>query len=193
MKTVLFFSNNQNKIKEVKKFFINKQIKILSLNDFPKINSPKETGKGFAENAKIKSRYGFHKFGIPCFGDDSGICIGALNNKPGIHSKKFLEKFPNKNQAFKYIIKKTKLLNNTSAYFETSICLTLKYSHHIIFRGKISGYIVKKQLGLNGFGYDPLFIPNGYEKTFAQMNLNQKNNISHRGLALAKLKSFLTN
>ena len=193
MKTLLFFSNNQNKIKEINKFFFNEQIKILSLNDFPKINSPEETGKKFIENAKIKSIYGFKKLGIPCFADDSGICINALNNKPGIHSKKFLEKFKNKNDIFNYIINKTKQQNDTSAYFETSICLTLKATHHIIFRGKIFGNIAKKPIGKNGFGYDPLFVPRGHNKTLAQMKINQKNNISHRGFALNKLKNFLTN
>jgi len=190
---LLFFSNNQNKINEIKKFFGRTQIQIISLNDLPKINSPKERGMTFAENAKIKSLYGFYKFGIPCFADDSGICINALKNKPGIHSKKFLEKFTNKNDAFNYIINKTKLAKNTLAHFETSICLTLKTSHYVTFKGVVSGNIAKKIKSTSGFAYDPLFIPIGYEKTFAQMNLNQKNKLSHRGLALVKLKNFLFN
>ena len=90
MKNLLFFSGNQDKIIEIKKIFKNRNKKILSLNNFPKVKMPKETGREFVVNAKIKSLYGFKQFRIPCFADDSGICISALNNKPRIHSKIFL-------------------------------------------------------------------------------------------------------
>ena len=93
MDKFIFFSNNQNKIKEIKKLFFKSKIKIIDLNDLPKIKEPKETGDSFAANAKIKSLYGFKKFNTPCFADDSGICISSLNNKPGVYSKNFLEKF----------------------------------------------------------------------------------------------------
>ena len=106
MKRLLFFSSNQDKIIEIKKIFKIRNKKILSLKDLPKIKMPKETGREFVDNAKIKSLYGFKQFNIPCFADDSGICISALNNKPGIHSKRFFEKFQNKKEMFKYIIKK---------------------------------------------------------------------------------------
>ena len=193
MKNLLFFSNNQNKISEIKTIFKIRNKKILSLNDLPKIKIPKETGKTFVDNAKIKSLYGFKQFDIPCFADDSGISISALNNKPGVRSKEFFEKFQNKKELFKYIIKKVSISKNTSAYFTTFICFTLKIRQHVVFEGRILGDISKTPKGINGFGYDPLFIPRGYNKTFAEMNAKEKNTISHRRLAINKFINFLSN
>ena len=193
MKNFLFFSSNQDKIIEVKNIFKNRNIKILSLNDFPKVKIPKETGSEFVENAKLKSLYGFKKFRIPCFADDSGICISALNNKPGVHSKRFFEKFRNKKELFKYIIKKVYTSKNTSAYFTTIIFFTLKIGQYVIFEGKISGNIATTPKGRNGFGYDPLFIPIGHNKTFAEMSTKEKNTVSHRSLAINKFINFLSN
>ena len=193
MKNLLFFSSNQNKIIEIKKIFKIRNKKILSLNDLPTIKMPKETGGEFVDNAKIKSLYGFKKFNIPCFADDSGICISALNNKPGIHSKRFFEKFQNKKELFKYIIKKVYISKNASAYFTTIICFTLKIGHYVIFEGKISGNIAEIPRGRNGFGYDPLFIPIGHKKTLAEMSNKEKNTISHRSLAINKFINFLSN
>jgi len=193
LNTLLFFSNNQDKIKEIRNIFIKSKIKILSLNDFPKEDSPKETGGSFVQNAKIKSLYGFNKFGIPCFADDSGVCISALKNKPGIYSKNFLEKFESKNKLFNFIINKTNLKKNNYAYFQTSICLTLQKTHYVFFEGRINGYIVDKPRGLKGFGYDPIFVPNGHNKTFAEMSMSQKNILSHRSIAIKKMIGFLLN
>ena len=191
MNTLLFFSYNQNKISEIKKLFKNNKIKILSLNDFPKVSEPNETGKFFAENAKIKSLYGFKIFKIPCFADDSGICVSALNNEPGVNSKRFLEKFKSKKQAFKYIINKTNASKNTVAIFKTSICLTTKLGQYIIFEGSVAGNISSFPKGKNGFGYDPIFIPKNFKKTFAEMKNKEKNLISHRGIAINKLINFV--
>ena len=193
MKNLLFFSSNQDKIFEIKKIFKNTNKEILSLNDFPKIKIPKETGREFVDNAKIKSLYGFKKFKIPCFADDSGICISALNNKPGIRSKRFFEKFKNKKELFKYIIKKVYNSGKTYAYFTTIICFTVKAEQYVIFKGDIAGNITTSPRGKNGFGYDPLFIPIGYNKTFAEMSTNEKNTISHRSLAINKFINFLSN
>ena len=193
MKNLLFFSSNKDKIIEIKKIFKIRNKKILSLNDLQKIKMPKETGREFVDNAKIKSLYSFKQFNMPCFSDDSGICINALNNKPGIHSKRFFKKFQNKQELFKYIIKKTRTLKNTSAYFKTIICFTVKLGHYIVFEGKIYGDIAEAPKGKNGFGYDPLFIPTGYNKTFAEMSTKEKNTISHRSLAINKFINFLSN
>ena len=105
MKQLLFFSNNKNKIFEIKKIFKKANLKLLSLSDVEIKNEPKENGQTFEENAKIKSDYGFNKTGIPCFADDSGICIEALNWKPGVRSKRFLNSFKNNEACFKSIIK----------------------------------------------------------------------------------------
>ena len=191
MKDILFFSHNQKKIVEVKQIFKNSKIKVYDLNTFEKIKDPKETGATFSSNAKIKSKYGQQLFNMPCFADDSGFCVEALRNNPGVKSKRFLEKFSNNKKAFEYIISNVVKKKNNKAFFVTAICLTLKENHHITFLGKISGTVSLKPKGTNGFGYDPIFIPENNIKTFAEMNLEEKNVISHRKIAITKLKSFL--
>ena len=190
MKDILFFSHNQKKIIEVKQIFKNSKTKVYDLNSFEKIKEPKETGNTFELNAKIKSKYGQQLFDMPCFADDSGFCVEALRNNPGVKSKRFLEKFSN-NKAFEYIISNVVKKRNNKAFFVTAISLTLKENHHITFLGKISGTVSLEPKGTNGFGYDPIFIPENNIKTFAEMNLEEKNVISHRKIAITKLKSFL--
>ena len=191
MKDILFFSHNQKKIIEIKQIFKDSKIKIYDLNSFKKIKEPKETGATFSSNAKIKSKYGQQLFDMPCFADDSGFCVEALKNKPGVKSKRFLEKFSNNKKAFEYIISNVVKKRNNKAFFVTAISLTLKENHHITFLGKISGTVSLEPKGMNGFGYDPIFIPENNIKTFAEMNLEEKNVISHRKIAITKLKSFL--
>ncbi len=193
MYKILFYSNNLNKLNEIKNFFDSLKFKIYSPIDFNISYEPKEFGKSFAENAKIKSSYGFHKLNMPCFADDSGFCVEALNWKPGILSKDFINSFSKSDQCFKHIIKKVEISKKTRAYFKTSICLTLKDNYHIIFEGKVDGTISKIARGINGFGYDPIFIPHGYSKTFGEMNHKQKNKLSHRSIAIQKLINFLSN
>ena len=193
MKNLLFFSHNPKKILEVENILDNQGIKIHNLKSFEKVKEPIENGLSFAENAKIKSAFGLKFFDIPCFADDSGICVEAMKNKPGIKSKRFLDKFSTKRSAFDHIISNVIKNKNDKAFFKTVICLSIKKNHHIVFEGKINGRISLKPKGSNGFGYDPIFIPEGYEKTFAEMNIKQKNTISHRMIALMKMESFLFN
>ena len=193
MKNLLFFSHNIKKILEVKKIFNNKNINVKDLNFFEKIKEPNENGLSFAENAKIKSTFGLKNFSIPCFADDSGLCIRAIKNKPGIKSKRFLDSFETNDNAFEYIISNVIKNKNDQAFFKTAICLSLKKNHHIVFEGRINGRISLKPKGKNGFGYDPIFIPEGYKKTFAEMSSKEKNKISHRKIALSKMESFLFN
>ena len=191
MKDILFFSHNQNKIIEVKQIFKDTKIKFYDLNTFKKINEPNETGNTFSSNAKIKSKYGQQLFNMPCFADDSGFCVEALKNNPGVKSKRFLKKFSNNKKVFEYIISNVVNKKNNKAFFVTAISLTLKENHHIIFLGRINGTVSLKPKGNNGFGYDPIFIPENHTKTFAEMDLEEKNIISHRKIAITKLKSFL--
>ena len=191
MKDILFFSHNQKKIIEVKQIFKDSRIKVFDLNSFEKIKEPKETGDTFASNAKIKSKYGQKVFNIPCFADDSGFCVESLKNNPGVKSKRFLEKFSNKKKAFEYIISNVIEKKNNKAFFVTAICLTLKDNHHIVFIGRVNGTVSLKPKGNNGFGYDPIFVPENYTRTFAEMSLEEKSVISHRKIAITKLKSFL--
>ena len=193
MKKLLFFSNNKNKIIEIKKIFKKFNLKILSLSDLNISDEPKEDGRTFEENAKIKSDYGFNKTGFPCFADDSGICIESLNWKPGVLSKRFLNNFKSNKACFESIIKSTKKNNKQNAYFNTSISLTVKNNQNIIFNGKIDGKISEQPRGRFGFGYDPIFIPKNYNKTLAELSTKEKNEISHRSIAVIKLINFLIN
>ncbi len=193
MRGLFFFSNNKNKIIEIKKIFQTNKYKLLSLEDLNIDGEPEEIGRTFEENAKIKSEYGFNKTGIPCFADDSGICIESLNWKPGVHSKKFINKFKSKESCFKKIFQSIKNNGKKRAYFKTSISLTINKNENIIFNGKLEGTIAEKTDGRHGFGYDPIFIPRNFEETLAQLSINKKNEISHRSIAINKLISFIFN
>ena len=193
MKQLFFFSNNKNKIAEIKKIFNRSEIKILSSIDLNINNEPKESGKSFEENAKIKSDYGFKKTGIPCFADDSGICIESLNWKPSVLSKRYLNSFESNQDCFRSIIKSTKSSGKQNAYFKTSISLTIKMDQNVVFNGKIDGKISNQIKGDFGFGYDPIFIPECYKKTLAELSTKEKNRISHRSIAVTKLINFYSN
>ncbi len=193
MKNLLFFSNNIHKLKEIKKLTRNKWINVLSLNDFETLKEPLENGDTFAKNAKIKSDYGFSKTNIPCFADDSGICINALQGKPGVLSKRYLAKFKNNKECLLNLIKLVKKNNVREAHFKTSVSLTIKKNISVCFEGRINGKISDNICGSKGFGYDPIFIPDGHTKTFGEMSINEKNLLSHRSIAINKLMNFLTN
>ena len=191
MREVVFFSGNAGKIKEVENKFNKYSIKILSLKNFSNYKEPNEIGNTFSENAKIKSFYGFLRFKKPCFADDSGICIEALNKNPGVNSKTFLESFRNSETCLNYIINEVKKTNNFNAFFKTVICLTVSKEKVLYFEGVVNGRISDKIIGAGGFGYDPLFLPDESESTFAEISLEEKAKISHRARALAKLVAWL--
>ncbi|MDC3078804.1 RdgB/HAM1 family non-canonical purine NTP pyrophosphatase [Pelagibacteraceae bacterium] len=193
MRRLLFFSNNKNKVIEIRKIFNKFNLELISLYDLNISEEPKESGKTFEENAKIKSDYGFNKTGIPCFADDSGICLETFNWKPGVLSKRFLNNFKNNEACFESIIKSTKKNSKLNAYFKTSISLTIKNDQNLIFNGKIDGKISAQVKGDFGFGYDPIFIPKNHKKTLAELSTKEKNEISHRSIAVTKLLNFLTN
>ena len=193
MRQLLFFSNNKNKVIEIKKIFNKFNLELLSLNDLNISEEPEESGQTFEENAQIKSDYGFNETGIPCFADDSGICIESLNWKPGVLSKRFLNDFKSNEACFKSIIKSTKNKLKKNAYFKTSISLTVNKNQNIVFNGKIDGNISDEVRGDFGFGYDPIFIPINYKKTLAELSTREKNEISHRSIAVTKLINFLSN
>ena len=191
MENLFFFTKNINKYKEIKNILDGHSLKIYSLNNFKELKEPFENGKTFAENAKIKSDFGFNNTNMPCFADDSGICIKALDNNPGVLSKRYLNKFKNNKDCFSKIISIVKKTGESNAFFKTSISLTIRSGVTVCFEGVVSGRISKKISGVNGFGYDPIFIPNGYSETFADMDSKTKNLISHRSIAINKLVNFL--
>jgi|TARA_B110000211_G_scaffold223284_1_gene272955 XTP/dITP diphosphohydrolase len=187
MKKILIGTHNPGKFKEIA-YLISKKYKKLSPVAL-KIKSPKETGKTFISNSKIKVNF-FSKFvNYPVISDDSGLCIKSLNNRPGIYSARLAKKHGSFLQAMKFILNKLKKKKNRSATFVC--CLSYKKEYHgeiVTVEGKINGKISSKILGKKGFGYDPIFIPNKEKITFGQMSKLTKIKMDHRFIAFKKLK-----
>ena len=186
MKKILIGTHNKGKFREIAHLISNdfKKISPYSL----KIKSPKETGKTFASNSKLKVNF-FSKFvNHPVISDDSGLCVKALSNKPGIHSARLANKKGGFRQAMKFILKKLEAKKNRSAFFVCNLSYKNFEGKIISVEGKIRGKISKKILGKKGFGYDPIFIPNNSNLTFGQMTKSTKIKIDHRFKAFKKLK-----
>ena len=186
---LVFATSNKGKYNEVKKM-MPRNINLLSLNDLNFIGDIQETGKTLKQNAKIKSDFIFNKFGINCFADDSGLEIDSLNGMPGIYSARFAGKTCNSNDNIEKVWKLLTGYKNTDAKFKSILSLNID-GKTFFFEGKINGKIIFNKRGTNGFGYDSIFIPNGYNKTFAELNSVEKNEISHRSKALKRLIIFL--
>jgi len=186
---LVFATSNKGKYDEVKKM-MPRNINLLSLNDLNFTDDIQETGKTLKQNAKIKSDFIFNNFGINCFADDSGLEIDSLNGMPGIYSARFAGKTCNSNDNIEKVWKLLTGYKNTDAKFKSILSLNID-GKTFFFEGKINGKIIFNKRGTNGFGYDSIFIPNGYNKTFAELNSVEKNEISHRSKALKRLIIFL--
>jgi len=186
MKKILIGTHNKGKFREIA-YLISNNFKKISPYSL-KIKSPKETGKTFASNSKLKVNF-FSKFvNYPVISDDSGLCVKALNNKPGIHSARLANKKGGFLEAMKFILKKLEAKKNRSAFFVCNLSYKNTKGKIISVEGKIRGKISKKILGKKGFGYDPIFIPNNRKITFGQMTKSTKIKIDHRFKAFKKLK-----
>ncbi len=186
MKKILIGTHNKGKYKEIAYLISNKYRKISPLA--LKIRSPRETGKTFTENSELKANF-FSKFvDIPVISDDSGLCIKALNNRPGIYSARLAKKKGSFANAMKFILRKLEKARDRSAFFICSLSLKFPSGKLITVEGKIRGSISKKIVGKNGFGFDPIFIPNSQKKTFGEMAKKKKIYIDHRYIAFKKLK-----
>jgi len=186
MKKILIGTHNKGKFKEIS-HLLSKKIKKVSPIVL-KVKSPKETGKTFLSNAKLKVKY-FSKFTeLPVISDDSGLCIKALRDKPGIYSARWAKKYGSFSNAMKFILKKMKNKKNRSATFVCSLSFKYPRGKVVTVIGKIKGLISYKMLGTKGFGYDPIFIPSGKTITFGQMSKLRKINMDHRYTAFKKLK-----
>lgn len=186
---LVFATSNKGKYNEVKKM-MPRNINLLSLNDLNFIGDIQETGKTLKQNAKIKSDFIFNNFGINCFADDSGLEIDSLNGMPGIYSARFAGKTCNSNDNIEKVWKLLTGYKNTDAKFKSILSLNID-GKTFFFKGKIDGKIIFNKRGTNGFGYDSIFVPNGYNKTFAELNSVEKNEISHRSEAFKRLIIFL--
>ena len=188
MKKILIGTHNSGKFKEIA-YLVSKKFKKISPVKL-KIRSPKETGKTFQSNSKLKANF-FSKFvNFPVISDDSGLCIKSLNNAPGVYSARLAKKKGSFNNAMRYILKKLNNKKDRSAFFVCSLSYKSQNNKVINVQGKIKGKISDKILGKNGFGYDPIFIPNGHKRTFAEMGKSYKYKIDHRAKAFKKIKRF---
>ena len=186
MKKIFIGTHNRGKFKEIS-YLLPKKIKKISPIKL-KVKSPKETGKTFISNAKLKVKY-FSKFTeLPVISDDSGLCIKALKGKPGIYSARWAKKYGSFSKAMQFILKKMKKKKNRSATFVCSLSFKYPRGKVITVIGKIKGLIAHKMLGTRGFGYDPIFIPLGKSITFGQMSKLKKIKMDHRYIAFKKLK-----
>jgi XTP/dITP diphosphohydrolase len=187
-KKIVFATGNPNKLKEINAAI--KSFKIVGLKDLGINEEIPETGITLKENALQKAKYVYDKTGLNCFSDDTGLEIEALNNRPGVYSAIYAGADYNAENNMQKVLKELYSISNRKAKFKTVIALILNGEEYF-FEGEVKGSILKKKNGLKGFGYDPIFKPEGYEEAFAQMSISLKNKISHRGLAVKKLVSFL--
>ncbi len=186
MKKILIGTHNKGKFREIS-YLLSKKYKKISPTSL-NIPSPKETSKSFSGNSKLKVNF-FSKFiNYPVISDDSGLCIKSLNNMPGIYSARLAKKHGGFFKAMVFILKKMKKNKNRSAVFVCSLSFKYPKKKIVTVTGKISGTIAKNIQGKKGFGYDPIFIPKNYKKTFGQFSKYQKMQIDHRYIAFKKLK-----
>jgi len=189
MRQLVFATNNAHKLEEVAAK-IEGRIQLLSLNDINCTDDIAETGLTFRENASIKSNYIYNKYRLNCFGDDSGLEIDALNGEPGVYSARYAGAHGNHAANIAKVLENMRSATNRTARFRTVISLVWKGDEHF-FEGTVEGSIRAAASGTAGFGYDPIFQPDGYNITFAEMSLAEKNSISHRAKAVEKLIDFL--
>lgn len=189
MKKLVFASHNRNKVQEIHQMLGN-EFEFLGLHDLQYTSEIPETGSVLEENAAIKANTVFDAFSIPCFADDTGLEIEALHNEPGVYSARYAEPEPNSEKNMAKVLQKMKGIANRKARFRTVICYRTADETRY-FEGIVNGHISEEKRGEKGFGYDPIFIPEGYEQSFAQMSAEEKNQISHRGRAFRKFLQFL--
>tara|TARA_B100001173_G_scaffold290951_1_gene281966 strand:+ start:44 stop:619 length:576 start_codon:yes stop_codon:yes gene_type:complete len=186
MKKILIGTHNAGKFKEIA-YLISKKYKKISPTSL-KIKSPKETGKSFISNSKLKVNFFSKYVNYPVISDDSGLCIEALRNKPGIYSARLAKKYGSFFKAMKFILKKMKNKKNRKAIFVCSLSYKKNNGKIVSVEGKLKGNISNKIIGKNGFGYDPIFIPLNKRITFGQMLKSKKIKMDHRFIAFQKLK-----
>lgn len=186
---LVFATNNPNKLAEVQKMLPN-SIQLLSLKEINCFDDIEETATTLEGNAQIKADYITQKFGFNCFADDTGLEVDSLNGEPGVYSARYAGEPANAENNMQKLLNELGNKTDRKAQFRTSICLNLD-GKQFFFDGICKGSILTKKQGEQGFGYDPIFMPEGYENSFAEMSSEEKNKISHRGLAINKLVTFL--
>jgi XTP/dITP diphosphohydrolase len=187
---LVFASNNKNKIKEIQAL-VPDTIQIISLEAIGCTEDIPETADTIEGNAILKANYITSNYGYNCFADDTGLEVDALNGAPGVYSARYAGEQKDANDNMDKLLSELKDTINRNANFKTVICLNFNGTQQL-FTGIIKGTIIDEKIGTNGFGYDPIFIAEGQQKTFAELSLEEKATISHRGIAVAQLIGFLS-
>ncbi len=188
---LVFATNNLNKLKEVQEMLPD-TIELLSLKDINCFDEIDETETSLEGNAKLKADYITTNFGFNCFADDTGLEVESLEGKPGVYSARFAGEPANSERNMQKLLLDLEHKKNRKAQFRTAISLNIN-NKKFLFQGICKGEILEKKWGEKGFGYDPIFKPEGYDQSFAEMTSEEKNTISHRGIAVQKLVAFLNN
>ena len=186
---IVFATHNTNKLREVQDI-LPKSIELLSLDDINCKEDIKETADTVEGNALIKANYIFKNYNLPCFADDTGLFVEALNGEPGVYSARYASDITDAKANNEKLLRNLKSFGNRSAFFKTVIAYKTK-NEEKLFNGICNGEILKSSTGHTGFGYDPIFKPKGFEQSFAEMSAETKNKISHRGKALEKFLTYL--
>ena len=186
---LVFATHNPNKLKEIQAI-VPDYITLVSLKDIGCFEDIPETANTLQGNAKLKADHITNNYNLPCFADDTGLLVNALNGEPGVYSARYAGEENDANANMDKLLKNLSNKIDRSASFKTSIALNIN-EDTLYFNGFVAGQITETKNGEKGFGYDPIFMPNGYEQTFAQLPLEIKNQISHRGKAFLKLITYL--
>jgi XTP/dITP diphosphohydrolase len=186
---LVFASNNKNKIKEIQ-LLVPTTFQILSLEDIGCTEEIPETAETIEGNAILKANYVTENYGYDCFADDSGLEVDALSGEPGVYSARYAGEPKDDDKNIQKLLENLKNISNRKANFKTVICLNINGEQHL-FTGIINGTIINEKIGSNGFGYDPIFVAENYTKTFAELTIDEKSSISHRGIAVRQLVEFL--
>lgn len=189
MYQLVFATNNEHKLRELREILKN-EFNLLSLEDISCSAEIPETGNTLEANASQKSRFIWELYGIDCFSDDTGLEIAALNNAPGVLSARYAGDGRNAEENVAKVLKELKGTDNRKACFRCIISLILQ-GREFLFEGRVDGEILQEKRGSDGFGYDPIFCPDGFQQSFAEMNPELKNSMSHRGRAVENLVRFL--
>jgi len=186
---LLFASSNEHKITEIRQL-LPEGFELISLAEAGFHEEIPETADTIQGNALLKAQFIADKQALACFADDTGLVIPSLNGEPGVYSARYAGPARDANDNMDLVLKKLKGTENRSAYFITVIALWINNEMHV-FEGKVEGTILEEKRGTQGFGYDPIFQPEGFDRTFAEMTSAEKNSLSHRGRALKQMMEFL--
>ncbi len=188
---LVFATNNAHKLNELRNI-VGDRYNILSLSDIDCHDDIPETAGTLRGNAEMKARYVKEHYGYDCFADDTGLMVDALNGEPGVYSARYAGTGHNSQANMELLLKNMEHCFDRGAHFSTVIAL-IEGERMLTFEGRVDGEILREPTGTEGFGYDPVFQPVGYDVSFAQMSQQEKNSISHRGRAVAKLMEYLLN